>query len=239
MNRENYQTYEVSSNLTLEVVDSRGKTVLSDHDEALVDRLWLEAQKSQAGTLFNGKMLSFVSFENDRLIGRFVEYKYYRAQVDFPELKFKLNIRPIAISCSCLYQNEILIGQRSQFVSGYPGYFELVPSGGIDPGSLKNGRVDPATQALTELSEEAAIPPDWVSTCKPLAVIYEIDTAIFEIYIEINLHKRNSAQNLHNGEYAKLQWMPLESLLTLTEKGKESFVPLSLFLIDRFLMARS
>jgi hypothetical protein len=236
MDKKNYQTYKITPDFLLEVDELSAKIVLSDADEAAVNQLWEEAEKQHAGLLFNGKMLIFSSFEEGKLTGRFIEYKYYRAQLTQPSLKSVLNIKPIAISCSCTYQNEILIGRRSESVTGFPGCYELVPSGGISLDSLRLGRIDLARQALIELEEEAGISSECVKSCISVVLIYEIDSATYEIYMEIKLQERGGDTNVRSTkEYSMLEWMPLSELCVLAEREKESFVPLSLYLIEHYL----
>ncbi len=235
MEESNYQTHKITPDFLLEVEALPAKIVLSDAVETAVNDLWKEGKQQHGGMLFNGKMLVFSSFEEGKLKGSFIEYKYYRAQLTQPSLNSALNIKPIAISCSCIYKNEILIGRRSESVTGFPGCFELVPSGGISVESLKLGRIDLAKQALIELEEEATIPDEWVTSCLPVELIYEISTSTFEIYMEIKLHERGEVKTRNNKEYSMLQWMPLSELWALAEKEKESFVPLSLYLIKHYL----
>lgn len=233
----NYQTWKFSPNFSIEIDNFPGNVALSDVEEAIIDQLWNEAQ-NQNPSLFNGKMLSFVSFIDGKLKGCFVDYKYYWAQLKSPKLKSVLKIKPIAISCSCTCQNKILLGKRSREVTGSPGCYELIPSGGISIDCLQQGKIDLRKQALIELEEEAFISEKNVESCTPIALIKDIHTDLFEIYIEIKLYEKNGLEKLpsySNNEYSIIQWIQVPELLDLIKKEKENFVPFSLFLVNMML----
>ncbi len=235
MDENNYQTYEIPPDFSVGIDEIPVKFELSDVNESQVDQIWEEAQQKHGGQLFNGKMFVFKSFQNGELTGRFIDYKYYRAQSSLPALKLALNIKPIAVSCSCRYQNEFLIGQRSKSVTGFPGFYELVPSGGISLDSFEKGKIDLKKQALLELEEEAGIFSKCVESCLPVALINEINTSTYEIYMEIELKKKGGVGVSSTLEYSMLEWMPIKQLISFSKKERDQFVPLSLYLIEHFI----
>ncbi len=241
MNENNYQIYKIPPDFSLTFDEEPVLDWISEADEAKVDQIWAEAQSQNEGILFNGKLLVFKSFENGKLIGRFIDYKYYRAaQSNLSLLKSVLNVKPIAISCICRYQNEILIGRRTMTVTGFPGCYELVPSGGISLDAIENGKINIKKQALLELEEEADIFPGSVESCIPLALIYDVNTSTYEIFMEIKLKeiKDGNGRGRRGStlEYSVLEWMPIEHLFGFADNEKENFVPLSICLIEYFLM---
>lgn len=228
-----YQTHKIDPSFEVKVVDCSGKIELSDVENSYVDELWDAAQKHHMGKLFNGKLLNYLNFEKGKLYGKFVEYKYYIAQCADPKLKDRLKIRPIAISCLCTFKGHALVGKRSTFVTDFPDCFELVPSGGIDPTAVENGKVNLVKQALTELKEEAEIKPEDVNTCHPLALFQDLISGGFEICMHIELNTKSSF--LQNGEYSQLKWMPFSQLQEFALNEKNVFVGLSLHIINKYL----
>lgn len=230
-----YQTFKIHPSFQVRVVDSREELMLSDVEESAVEALWNRAQKKYEGRLFNGKMLAYSHLDEDRLYGYFVDYKYYIAQLGDSALKERLRIRPVAISCLCTWEEKVLIGKRSLTVTDYPGYFETVPSGGIDPKPVKQGVVNYIEQALTELEEEAGIGSRDVADCHPLLIYQDLRSDSFEVCLHIVLKKESPGiEEGENNEYSRLEWMSLERLNELVTRGKKSFVPLSLHLISLF-----
>lgn len=231
---QGYQTHIVEPTFQVEVVDSQGKIELSDVQNQYVDELWNAAQKRHEGKLFNGKLLNYLKFEKGRLFGSFVEYKYYMAQRDDFKLKQCFRIRPIAISCLCTFQGRVLVGKRSALVTDYPGFYELVPSGGIDPAVVENGKVNLVRQTFIELLEETGIESKQVGTCYPLALFEDFISDSVEICMRIELNN-DQLSPLENGEYSQLKWMPFSQLQQYALSEKENFVQLSLHLIGKYL----
>lgn len=230
-----YQTHELERSFEVKIVDSGEEFQLSDVEKNRVEELWEAAQKQYEGKLFNGKLLNYLDFVDGKLYGKFVEYKYYIAQRADLTLRKRLSIRPIAISCLCTFEEQALLGKRSALVTDFPGFFELVPSGGIDPSAAENGKVNLIKQALTELSEEAKIEPKDVRSCYPLVLFQDLITGGFEICMRIELKKIQAHSLLQNNEYSQLEWMAFSKLQKFAFEKKESFITLSLFLIEKYI----
>lgn len=236
---QGYQTHAITPSFYVEVVNSGEEIVLSDAEALRIDERWERAQEQRNGLLFNGKLLNYLKFEKERLYGSFVEYKYYMAQCIDPKLKERLRIFPLAISCICTCQDKVLIGKRSSFVTDFPGYFELVPSGGIDPAAVEKGNVNLVKQALTELKEEAGIEPNSVEICYPFVLFQNLITGCFEICLHIDLKRTGGDLSarawLQNHEYTELVWMSCTHLKEFMLSAGNAIVPLSLHLINKYL----
>lgn len=231
----NYQTYQISSDFCVKVRDSRDKIKLSDYDETLVDQIWSEAKTRSQNTLFNGKLLRFISFQKteNEAIGAFIEYKYYIAQLKNERLKSVLKIHPIGISCICVCQNMYLFGKRSLTVTDYPGYYELVPSGGIDPKSVQKNVVDVQEQAKRELAEETGIAEQDVKSCVPFLFVVDHQTGIYEVCLKIELKRREREGGVwQSDEYDLIEWKSLEEARSFMEKERRNVVPLTHLLMD-------
>src|ERR1700722_921126 len=106
-----YQTFKLTPQFRLEVAESPRGFTLSDYDKARVEMLWQEELMARPSDLYNGQLLNFVSLDGMRLLGEFVEYKFYLAQLRDPELQPFLQIAPICISGLTFSGNKVLIGR--------------------------------------------------------------------------------------------------------------------------------
>ena len=79
-----YQTYKITPHFHLEVAEAPRGFSLSDYDKTRIEMLWQEETVASPAKLFNGVILNFVSFEGDKLVGEFVDYKFYLAQLRDP-----------------------------------------------------------------------------------------------------------------------------------------------------------
>ena len=88
-------------------------------------------------------------------------YRFYavqRADGDWQGLD--CGVRPLGVKALTRRGEALLMGRRSRRVAFYPGLWEFVPGGGLEPG------VEPAVQVLRELSEEAGM----TAVSPPIAV---------------------------------------------------------------------
>lgn len=229
---QGYQTFKLAPNFSPQVVNSREEIKLSDLVEGDIDCAWNCAQKQKSGKLFNGRLYNFLSFERGVLLGTFVEYKHYMAQLIDPSLKSQLHISPVAISCICLSKGKVLLGRRSQDVTDFPNCFELAPSGGIDPIVRNGDTIDIRRQAMIELEEEAGIPPSEIQECFPFLLIKDLKLDSYEICMLIKL--KEQPLRLKSEEYVELRWLDSEELKVYAQKMESKFVPVSLFLINNY-----
>lgn len=200
-----------------------------------IERLWDQELIRTNGKIFNGKLLSATSFQNDQLIGHFVEYKNYLAQARNPSLSKILNIQPICVCSYTVAGNDVLIGKRSDFVTDYRNFYELVPAGGIDPSSISNNTVDIIQQLKVELKEEAGILESMILNISPKHLIIYPETNSYEIcsYVQIDPSIKNM-KLARDEEYTELLWIPKHDLTQFVEKNRDKIIPLSLQLIDLF-----
>lgn len=223
----------LTPNFFIEVLPYARGFTLSDHEKDLVDNIWSLEQK-HFPHLFNGQILNVVQVEENKLVGEFIEYKYYFAQLTDPQLASVLNIQTLAISGITMTGDKILVGQRSEDVTTFKNFYELVPSGGIDPNAQVQERIDLKRQFELELWEESGISTTEIKSIKPLALIYDQQNKTYEIAAEITVNYTVLKEDLeHSQEYQKLQWFTKRELMEFIKKNK-NFVPLSLFLLQKY-----
>lgn len=238
-----FNAYPLLPLFTLQVSDRVSKPLPSGCEE-MIENIWRHEFEKSEGKLFNGKLLSFVSLSHEKLIGEFVDFKFFLAQIIEPKLKPILQIEPIGVSGLTFSQGKILCGCRSSHVTTYAHWDELVPSGGVDAQFISDGRIDLQKQLSIELEEEAGIAAEHILKISPLALIHDMTAGGYDICIAMELSGSAIESTLSfSPEYEILKWVPKELLMALNEKGgnghfrfsKESFVPLSLYLIENYL----
>lgn len=228
----NYQTFKINSNFAVTSVDSSRKMELSDNDRALVESIWeRELQRSQ-GRLFNGKLLSMLTWDDLHLVGEFVEYKYYLAQLRAPELESQLRIRPVSISGMTYAADKILIGLRSETVTQHPLWYELAPSGGVDAGMISEGRINILKQFEIEFIEETGLQPSDIQSVHPFVIIYDEQSQSFEIGATIQIQPASAGNSIASDEYIRFFWVAEKDLSPFIAKHRSKIIPLSLHLLS-------
>lgn len=226
----NYQTFKWGADFKLTVAPPRG-FALSDYDKMHVEMLWREETIARASKLFDGQILNFVSLENNRMVGEFIDYKFYLAQLRDPGLQPLLQITPIAISGFTLAGDKLLIGRRSQLVTQYRSLYECVPSGGIAPSSLRGQEIDLEEQFRREFWEETAISVTEIKRIKPLQIVF--DGSFYEICAILEVNYTVIREKLEpTEEYSELFWVPKAELKNFLKKHETELVPLSAHLIS-------
>ena len=130
-----------------------------DDIEAAVDAIWAAEKMKRGDGLFNGTLFGVVEYDRRRVVGRWFEYKYYVAYREDAGLFGEVFLVPLGVSGVILGEDYLVFGRRSEKVMGYPGVWELAPSGAVDRSCVsENGkRVDYARLLLKELEEETGL----------------------------------------------------------------------------------
>lgn len=229
----NYQTLRLAPNFRFRLDASHERMRLSDVDLQAIEDLWQREQTQRNKTLFNGKVLSLLSFDQTGLIAAFVEYKHLIAYLRDPHLRKVMGITPLSLSCLTHTDRAILIGRRSNVVSQYPGWYELAPSGGIDAKVVKGDSIDVIAQALVELEEETGLSRNDVTEAKPFALVHELDTGIAEICVDLSIHPGKEGSVLPpTPEYDELLWISALGLPAFIQSHQKQIIPLSLHLLS-------
>lgn len=228
---DNFQTTLWPQGAKIEVLPEARGFELSDIYKKMVDQIWFETSSEHH---FNGQLLNYISFENNVLLGEFIEYKFYYAQLREPDLRPFLNIRPVAISGITTTANKVLIGKRSNTVSEFKNHYEVVPSGGVDASTLTSNRVDLFKQFEKELWEETAISSTDIREIAPFALIYDSARDSYEICAEIHVNFLTASDELRRTpEYEKLFWILKSDVGVFAKKHANECVPLTLYLLQQ------
>lgn len=229
----NYQTINLPRDFYIQVLPYARGFTLSDHEKMLVENIWRHEERACSAKLHNGQILNVVSVESDHLIGEFIEYKYYLAQLRDPNFEEVLKIRTLAVSGITTTVDKVLIGQRAQDVSAYGNWYELVPSGGIDPRSHVDDRIHVARQFEMELWEESGISVAEIKGIRPLALIFDSKNKIYELCAELSVNYSILKEPLRpSEEYQKLEWVSKREIKEFVAKHEGQLVPFSFYLLQ-------
>lgn len=200
-----------------------------------IEKLWNDELKIRK--LFNGKIISYKSHDkrdNTLNIECFVtQYKYFFAQLRNPQLN--LNINPLCVSGILIDKNNNTLLAIRQNATEYNGYYEFIPSGGIDS-SIKDGNdVLFQNQLVAEFEEETGISKDSVKTLNPFCLIFDKKHGVYDICskIYLNGNLNDLKESTHNTEYKNIEIVSLENL---HKKIKDNlFVPTSVVFFNNLI----
>jgi hypothetical protein len=200
-----------------------------------VEAIWNEQQNKKM--LFNQPILSLLSFTPEKIMGRFVEYRYLVACQENPTLRKYIDISPLAVSGVCIASGYVLIGTRDMQLASFGGYMECVPSGGIETRAYSHGEIDFFMQLLWELEEEAHIGAKRVKELHPLGLYYSKDSGVYDIgmLVVLDLQEQELSSDEGSLEYPLLEWISFDQWNETIKDLSKKIVPLSktLFLHSR------
>ena len=229
---DRFRVTKVTSSFRIRILDESRGFLLSDFDKIRINSIWQQETSSSSRELYNGQILNFVGWEGETLVGEFIEYKFYLAQHRDDGLRELLNIEPISASGVTLTGDKVLFGKRSENVTAFPLHYELVPSGSLDPGAIKDGYIDLEKQFEVELWEESGISVTEVRKIEPLALIYDTERRIYELCAAISVNYGVTHETpAFSDEYEDLKWVSKSEVAAFVRKNRKSFVPLSLELL--------
>lgn len=231
---QNEKVLALPQNFEVKLDANALKTDLTPPIERRIQEIWDQEYIRAQGKLFNGKIFSATNFDGTVLQGHFVDYKHYVAQVRDPTLFENLHIQIVSISGYTVANESILIGKRAAYVTGFPGHYELVPAGGIDPSVVTNQSIDIIKQFKKELREEAGIEESMIKSILPVYLIKYSEREPYEICAKIILAPEAALNNPRDEEYTELFWMERKRLPEFINNNREIMIPLSLHLLDLF-----
>lgn len=230
-----FEASELHDEVKLRCLNSR-ETRLSRDLRSAIDRIWNDEVESRRGMLHNGEIFVLRECRPKEILGEFVEYKQYLAQLRNPSLREGLGpLMPLAVSGIIEWDGALLFGKRTATVTSYPGHWELVPSGGISADRLGPDRsVDFKGQILAELEEELGIRPEAVSTIRPFALIRDERQGYYDICLEIGLRASaawTDSAFLPNDEYSEILSVPKSRLAEMVVTHGVNIVPTTMAIL--------
>lgn len=227
-----------SSRFTLKVVGASPE--LPSGLEKEVEGLWQAEQERRGKEMFNGRIMSASIVSQNGIHGFIAQYRHLIAQQARPELFDALRVRPVAVSGLLICADGIVFGRRSDSLTQDAGFWELVPSGGIDTTNISDtSEVSYLSQVLTELSEETGINSEFVSSALPFCLVEDTHSHVLDIGIaletslshnEVLLAHRETATK----EYDELRILPRSEIDEFITNSATQIVEVSAALIQCF-----
>ena len=186
--------------------------------EAEVQALWEAEQARRGGNLFNNRLFSVQTLDEDRIVGRFVEYRLFVAQRAKPALFERLGVRPLAVSGLLRCAQGVVFGLRHGATTQESGLWELVPSGGVGPAAdAGEGRVDVRRQLLDELGEEIGLDAGSVTDVRPFCLVEDTESNVLDIGIElVTVLEAEAIREAHrqraSDDYSDLEVVPVPEI---------------------------
>ena len=166
------------------VVAVEGRFVPPDVELREVDARW-SALCAENSKYFDGSMLQVLGVSRNGHGGVQVHvqacsYRFYAVQLSRANRPgLACGVRPIGVKGIVRDHDKVLIGRRARSVASYPGAWEFVPGGMLEP----NER--PEDAVLRELREEASLAP--VTPPCAIALIFDEVASTWEIVYRIQL----------------------------------------------------
>jgi HAD superfamily hydrolase (TIGR01509 family) len=244
--KTNYKIVAIGNIHMRTIQDSSIEKILTQNREA-VEEIWQRTLIEKDGKLFNGTLPNFVSVNQERerieILGHFIEYKQFLAQRKRPDLK--LGIKPIGVSGIIVLRDKgddfVVFAKRTNSITEYPGFLELVPSGSIDKECVDaDGVVNYQSKLLSEFIEETGLSKDYVKEISGFAFVLDIVHNVYDICCEILLETKKDLimQKFSSKEYNAPVFVALGDLDSFIKANVNSIVPTSMAIIEAYRQAK-
>ncbi|MDF1749157.1 MAG: hypothetical protein P1V34_09830 [Alphaproteobacteria bacterium] len=207
--------------------------VISPEDMALSDRIWnqllMEFPHLKKGSILIAKKVDPPIFHVAE-----APYQLFAAARRDAELANRLKIQPIAVSGILMCQDGLVLGKRANWVTQYPGFWEMVPSGGVT--LQPNGNVDIERQIQDELWEEIGISNANIGA--PLGWVYDTESGVIDFVMPISTQLRMSElQKLtRSDEYSDIK--VVQNIATFLDQT-HNILPVTRFIAQIFILKKS
>ena len=214
----------------------------SSEQENKIDEIWKKLKEKKA-TLFNDKVLTFVNLsrENGKTIvkGDFVDYKAIIANRINPSLNLKLEQIGVSGITLLMEKESVLFSERSNSVTEYPNYLELVPSGNLDISTLdSNGIINYKSKILEEFSEETSLPKNAITDVQSLCFVKDCIDQVYDVccILETNIGIQKLIHSFkNNSEYKEPELVEISNLKSFVTMNSQRIVPTSLAILEGYL----
>jgi len=225
MSREEISRTALAQNVRI-ILEGPPELILPLALEEEVEVIW--QQEKAKYNLYEGFVFSVSSYDETRIVGRFVHYRHYIASRQSPELQEIMQIYPLGISGLCICDKNVLVGIRDTKLATYGGYYECVPSGSIEARAYMHGEVDFVAQAMWELAEEAKIGEKKVQEVHTLGLYFSPQDGTYDLglLLRVNLLE-TEMQDSDSPEYPLLQWHTFADFKKKLSSPEVKIVPMS------------
>lgn len=126
-------------------------------------------------------------------------FRYHAVQ---QQCGIDLGVRGLGVRGMTVRGNRFLLGRRADNVAYYPGLWEFLPAGTLEPG------VEPTDLLKRELAEECGLEP--LDPPLPLAVLFDPDTAAWQLVYAVTVPTGVVA--VKSVEHTAIRWCDVDAL---------------------------
>ena len=217
---------------------------ISDEKKKQISHYWNNMIKYRNESIHDDQVLHFVRINPNNNTEIEVSYTNYKnIIVDREFLNSELNIFQVGVSGLIINKNNnnpsILFAKRSNAVTEYSNYYELVPSGNLDKSVLLNdGTINYPTKIIQEFEEETGLLSSTIDNLTPFCFVKDNHNHVFDVccILEINIKPQLVIQSFKTiSEFNSPHFVSLENLKSFVDTNYSKIVPTSKALIRCFL----
>jgi len=216
-------------------IESTPNFNLSSEEETKLTSLWDMEQKRCQGNLFNGQIFHVVEVSSSTIRGYFVEYRYLVGFQRDEALRKRLDLHTLGVSGLVFNQDgDLLFGKRAPWTLTFGSYYELVPSGGVDPLAQEGKILNIHKQFTLELEEETGIVESQIAKIELDSLLIKKEENIMEVIGKIHL---NTQVNIKpTSEYPELFWVKTQDIPHFIETNKSNIIPFTVDILTQLNM---
>lgn len=198
------------------LVHVEGRYVPEGVSMADVDERWNRLCEANP-RYFDGAMLQVLGVSRNGHGGVQVHvqecsYRFYAVQkATGSDAGLDCGVRPLGVKAVVTVGDRVLVGRRSRQVAFYPGMWEFVPGGSVEPGR------EPSQEILRELREEAGLAASGPAVA--VALLFDPHAFTWEIVHRVRVD---------DGGAVQLGWEYDEFRLTTADALPEPLAPVAL-----------
>jgi hypothetical protein len=203
-----------------------------------VEMIW-QAEKARRGDFIYDAPLLFLQEKNEKTIrSRFIQYKDFIALRRRPDLFDNQVVHTLGVSGLLISENCVFFAKRAHHVTGYAGWHELIPSGGIDETFAQgDGSIDFTRQLTLELKEEAGIDERHLTSKRPFVLIFDEADQTWDICVECMMSlpvddAMKVIKRAKQNEYVDPVAVKIDDLSRFIAERKGKVVPTTLAMLE-------
>ncbi|AFS80024.1 hypothetical protein NKOR_00510 [Candidatus Nitrosopumilus koreensis AR1] len=208
-----------------------------------ISAYWNDYVKSKNSSAFNDKVLRFVRLDQknkNKIFVTFTDYKNIIVDRNF--LNSSLGLYQVGVSGLLLVheQNDtfVLFAKRSNNVTEYPNFYELVPSGNLDKSVLdEDGIIHFDSKILDEFKEETGISDSLISNSQSFCFVRDNINHVYDVccILEINTDRRLFDDSFKNvSEFYSPCFVNIKNLKKFLTDHVSEIVPTSKAILECF-----
>lgn len=224
------RTTHLGSDFSLRVDHSGAKAREHSSVSRRVEEIWEAANRIRSQPFTNGPLLTLDRIDGDIWWAAITDYKHFIAHRRDRSVRQALGLNILGVTGFLCCDGCVYVGRRSRETTQYPGFWELVPSGGITPERADvHGHVSVTDQLCEEMREELGIETSLVSEVTPLAAVEDLTDGVTDIVLRLELTAWRPTK-ARSDEYDEIRAIPFDEINRFV--GTHELVPISIAILE-------